>query len=286
MSSYGPTGGYPGQPDQPHPQQPWDPHQQTDPYGGGHPPYQQGGQGPHGPPPADPWGQGPGQGHGSGQGSWADLTTPQPRYGGPADPPPEPYGDATRPQPPYQPPYSDPYGEPYEQPYGPDGEWGEPRPRRTGLTVALAVVAVVVVAVAVGVTLFLVSGGDEEPGPTVPGTEQPDAGATEQAGSPGAEVPPEDRIGMSAARAIVDDCLVNDAGDDDPQLRIVPCDADAENTLYRVLERFDQQVSGDTAAEQDQSAQQICAAAQGYEYFYRFVGPTEEQSFVLCLVEQ
>jgi hypothetical protein len=273
MSSYGPAGGYPGQPDQPHPQQPWDPYQQSNPYGGGQPPHQQGGQGPYGPPPADPWGQG--------QGSWADLTTPQPRYGGPAEPPTQAYGETT-----YQQPYADAYGQPYQQQYEPDGpHWDEPPPRRTGLTVALAVTAVVVLAVAVGVTLFLVSGGDEGQPATAPGTEQPDPGATGEDEAPGPDAPPEDRIGLSATEAVADDCLVNDADNADPQMRIVACDADEEGPVYRVLERFDQRVSGDAPAEQDQSAQQICSQAEGYEFFYRFVGPTEDESFVLCLVQ-
>jgi hypothetical protein len=267
MSSYGSAGGYPSQPD---------PYQQANPYGGGQPPHQPaGGQGPYGPPPADPWGQG------QEQGSWADLTSPQPQYGAPPDPPTRAYGDTT-----YQQPYADAYGQPYQQQYGPE-TWDQPPPRRrTGLTVALSVAAVLVLAAAVGITLFLVSGGDEEPGLTAPGTEQPDPGATGEEEPPGPDAPPEARIGYNATYATVDDCLVNDAGDADPQLRIVPCDGDEEGPVYQVLQRFDEQVSGETEAEHNESARQICAAVVGYQFYYRFIGPTEEDSFVLCLVEE
>lgn len=269
MSHYGPGGSYSDHPDDAHREQPWE----------------SSGSEPHGPggyrPPADPWGQS--------QGSWADLTTPQPRYGDRPDPggydqpthrqasgpPTAPYGQQH-----YQQPYHQPYAEPY-----PEGSpWEAPRPRRTGLVATLVVLLVLVLAGGVGLTLFLVSGGGEDD-PLLTGdgaTSDPSA-----TGSPGenGEVP-ENRIGLNATVALVDDCMVNDAESAEPEMRIVPCDTDEDGPVYQVLARFDQQVNGDTNEELDQSAQQICAAAEGYEYFYRFIGPTEDQSFVLCMIER
>jgi hypothetical protein len=268
MSHYGPGGGYSDHPDDPHREQSWDP-PGSEPRGG-QPGYR---------PPADPWEQS--------QGSWADLTVPQhrPDPGGYDQPthqqpsgPPAPYG-----QQPYQEAYHQPYAETY--PGGPS--WApEPPRRRTGLVVGLVVLLVLVLAGGVGLTLFLVSGGEDDPLLTGDGSgASSDPSASGSPEGPDDPDNPEDRIGFSATVARADDCMVNDAGDAEPVMRIVPCDTDEDGPVYQVLARFDEQVTGDTDEELDQSAQQICASAEGYEYFYRFIGPTGDQSFVLCMVE-
>jgi hypothetical protein len=292
MSRYGPAGGYPDEPRDPRrgrqddpyhgqragqPSGGWEPHHggwegqegqqgwetqrgwETQPGREGQPgwgdPYGQ---------PADPWGQG--------QDSWSDLTQPQPAYQDPqqtrAYPPPVHH------RPPYPP---DPRGEP---------DWDEPAPprRRTGLLVALVLVLVLVVAAGIGAVLFWTSGDGSDPG--AGGVESPSAPATGEAADEDENGVPQDRIGMGAVVAQEDDCLVNESTDDDPVMRIVPCDTDEDTRVYRVLSRADQQVSGETAEEQDSSAHQICGEVGGYQYHYRFVGQTEDDSFVLCMSEE
>ncbi len=66
-------------------------------------------------------------------------------------------------------------------------------------------------------------------------------------------------------------------------MRIVPCDTDEDTAVYRVLARFNEQVSGETPEEQDRSAQEIFLGTENYEVHYRFVAADPEDSFVLCL---
>jgi hypothetical protein len=262
-------------------QQAPDPYQQggADPYRQGNPdpyrqagpdPYQQAGPDPYRQP-ADPWGQG---GAGGGHDSWGDPTRPQ-----------QPYAD--------QPP---PYAEQRTQSFGPAGPpayppaggyWEEPPPPRRRLgTVVLVSVLVLLVAGGLGFALFWISGGDADR--TAGGGDLPSAPATGDAGEngdgeDGGGGVPVDRIGMGAVVAQVDDCLINESTDDEPAMRIVSCDTDRDTLVYRVLLRVDEQVTGETEAEQDSAAHQICGDVEGYAYHYRFVGHTEADSFVLCM---
>lgn len=261
MTRYGPPGGPygarrepPGEPDQP-------------PYG----------------PPTDPWG--------NRQESWGDLTVPQPVY---RDPPPA--GAPYPPGPPYPapPPAGPPWASPPQAggwggpPEGPDQELSAGRPRRRGrLVLALVAVLVVLLAAAVGSVLFLVSGEDGAPsgGPTTgPGGPTGPAAATGPALSP--EATPNDNIGMNAAMALVDDCVVNDGTEQDVQLRIVRCDDEPEDgVVFRVLAVFNEKVTGDEQ-ERLAQAQQICEDTEGYTHHYYEVGESVAPSFVLCMAQQ
>jgi hypothetical protein len=279
MSRYGPPGSYPEEPyggrhGSPH-DEPADPdrtYRQAGPEDPYRPPADPWGQ------PTQPWGQEPTQPWGQEQptqpwgqeqptqpvgqrGAWTDLTRPQPGY------------DPTAHHPPYQ---------------AADYGWGappEPPARRPWLAVLL-VLLVLLVAGGVAVTLFWVSGG-EEPDQAGGSTTGPGGGSTATGpATPGGETGPEDRIGLSATVAQVDDCLVNDGSSQDPVMRIVDCDADESPPVYRILARFDERVTGATEAEQDESAQQICLETDGYEFHYRFVAAAGAGSFVLCLAEE
>lgn len=251
----------------PHPGQPYPPQQPGQPYppqaGEPYPRHQYGGGDPYRPP-ADPWGQG--------QDSWADLTRPQPAYHDPQE-------TQTYPQP-----------APHRSPYPPGGAGGQhweegpppPRRRRVAL-VALVAVLVLLVAGGLAAVLFWISGDDQDP--AAAGAGQPTATDGAEADEDGDDGP-EDRIGMGAVVAEADDCLVNDSTDDDPVMRIVPCDTEEDTRVYLVLSRVDEQIAGETAEEQDSAAHEICGEVEGYEYHYRFVGPSEEDSFVLCMREE
>lgn len=217
-------------------------------------------------------------------------------YGPPADPwgerPTEPWAaDVTR-STGYQPPVGADDGPPVAGPYpagptaGREAEPGlppgyglldEPSRRPIGLYVAVAVI-VVLAAVGVGYALYLLSDDDPEPPvarPTATTTPTPSP-------APSGEVVREN-IGMNAAMALVNDCLVNDGTEDEPQMRIVPCDSEEETELYQVLEIFNERVEG-TKEEADQQAQRICADTEGYTHHYYEVGQTA--SFVLCMAEK
>jgi hypothetical protein len=163
--------------------------------------------------------------------------------------------------------------------------WDDPPPRRrTGLVVAVVLLLALAVAGGVAATMVWIGAGAGDGDRQGSGTETPDPDPSGTGGPDDPEVP-EDRIGFGATFALADDCLVNDAaGDADPRMRILPCDSDEDGPVYRVLERFNEQVSGQSPQEQDESAQQICAEVDGYQVFYRFVGASEDQSFVLCMV--
>jgi hypothetical protein len=252
-------------------------------------------------PPADPWEAPPAE-------SWRDLTTPPAGYPEPAYRPGPPssdpgygehrygehqyadqrYGDQTYPLP-SQPEYSYPeQGRGYGPPGGgqPPPEWdpayvppgGESRRRPIGLY-ALVTVLVVLAATGVGYALYLLSGDDSnQPGPVAPGG-TPSAGASQPAGPEATR----DNIGMNAAMALIDDCLVNDGSAGEPQMRIVPCDgAEGNGPVFQVLEIFNERVEGEGAAA-NQQAQGICADTEGYTHHYYEVGDTA--SFVLCMTE-
>jgi hypothetical protein len=223
--------------------------------------------------PSDPWGApAPGQ-------------YPQdPGYGGyPEQYPPPQYGQAyeyEQPYQPYQEQYRDPYPPPPEPPLPPPPP---PRRRNVGLY-ATVVVLVVLAAAGVGYALYLLSGeeGTDQPGtlatagPTPAATGDPTA-SPDPAGSP------PDNVGMNAAMAQVDDCLVNDGTTEQPQMRIVPCDADEDSQVFRVLEIVDERIDGEGEAA-NQQAQSVCGSTEGYTHHYYEVGDTA--SFVLCMVEE
>jgi hypothetical protein len=143
------------------------------------------------------------------------------------------------------------------------------------------VVLVVLAAVGVGYALYLLSGEESEPGAT--GT--PDPTATGDPGpSPGPSGSPVDNIGMNAAMARVEDCLVNDGTAEQPQMRIVPCDAAEEDgQVFQVLAIFEERIEGEGEAANEQ-AQAICADTEGYTHHYYEVG--DAASFVLCMAAQ
>lgn len=288
-----PPGGGPHQPADPYqqqadPYQPADPYQQApdpyrqapDPYRRAPDPYQQ---------PADPWAPR--------QDTWAGQTRPQMPYQDPRAPHQHPPATQAYPQPGHPPPR--------HQPGGPGGHGGpggyggpeeEPPPRRSAALAAGIVVLVLLVAAGLGGLLFWLT-GDDDRDPVGSGDDHLTTAAPDEAGANGgddgdggdegdADDGPQSRIGKGAVVAEADDCLVNDSTDDDPAMRIVACDTDEDTRVYRVLYRADVQVSGETAEEQDSAAHEICGEISGYEYHYRFVGPVEEDSFVLCMREE
>jgi hypothetical protein len=195
-------------------------------------------------PPSDPWGAAPAAD------SWND------------------YGSA-------QPPYSshDPYAEPHHA-------REMPPPRRNVGLYAVVALLVVLAAGGVGYALYLLSGGD---GDTT--ADGPTPAATTSAGPSGSPAPggtPRDNIGMNAAMAQVDDCLVNDGTVDDPRMRIVACDAEEDAQVFQVLAIFGDRVEGEGAAA-NEHAQSICSGTEGYEYHYYEVG--DGASFVLCMTD-
>lgn len=232
----------------------------------------------YGNPPSDPWGApvpGPYQ--------------PDPGYGGYAEPYPPPY-EQPYPEPyhepPYQqPPYREPYPEPYRDPYPPQPPPAPPPPRRNlGLYVTV-VVLVVLAAAGVGYALYLLSGDEGDPGtPGTLATAGPSPAATgDPTASPGPAGSPPDNIGMNAAMARVEDCLVNDGSAEQPQMRIVPCDADEASQVFRVLAIVDERIEGEGEAA-NQQAQSACAETDGYTHHYYEVG--DGASFVLCMAEE
>jgi hypothetical protein len=139
-------------------------------------------------------------------------------------------------------------------------------------------VLVLLAAAGVGYALFLLS-GDGEPGargtpaPAVTGTATPDPSA-----SPG------DNIGLSAAVARVDDCLVNEGSTEQTQMRIVRCDEPGPDAVvYRVLAVVNEQVEGEDDGARHASAQAICADIEGYTHHYYEIGG--QNSFVLCMAQ-
>ncbi|HLV59088.1 MAG TPA: hypothetical protein VKY81_09515 [Natronosporangium sp.] len=159
---------------------------------------------------------------------------------------------------------------------------GRPPRRRSGLLILLMVVLVLVVAGGVWATLRWVS---DEPDRQLSGPGAPDGGSSPSAAADGGEQAevPDDRTGMGPVVAQPGDCLVNEGTVSEPAMRIVPCDTDEDTAVYRVLARFNEQVSGETPEEQDRSAQEICLGTENYEVHYRFVAADPEDSFVLCL---
>lgn len=275
MSRYGPAdGGYPPA---------------GDPYGeppdawaaggyGGQPPYREhapyGGQG--GP---DDYGSPPPAAAGRGS-AWRDLTSPQP------PPPPDSTSYLDYPTA-AQPVYRDDARDRRH-----DGPWEHPPPprRRRTLLVGLLVVALLlVVGGGVLATLSWVASGEAEPDTTAVGPVGPTGTPQPQASEEPDDEPadPQARIGMSAAVVEPDDCMVNDGTDLEPEMRIIDCDDPEQvRTVYRVLTRFDEPIEGETEQEWDQAAQQLCAEEEEYEVHYRFVADNQDDSFVLCMVEQ
>lgn len=205
-------------------------------------------------------------------------------YGPPSDPwgaapVPDSWNDYAAPAPPHS-PYSarhDAYDDPYADPYA--GRSGPPPRRNVGLY-ALVAVLVVLAAGAVGYALFLLS-GDDSASTADGGTPAPTASAG-PSGSPGPSASPRDNIGMNATMAQVDDCLVNDGSAEQPQMRIVPCDAESDAQVYQVLAIFNERVEGEAEAANEQ-AQAICAETEGYRFHYYEV--SETASFVLCMTD-
>jgi hypothetical protein len=149
-----------------------------------------------------------------------------------------------------------------------------PPPRRNTALYAVVAVVVLLAAAGVGYALYVLS-GDGEPG----------VAATTGPGSPGPSASPRDNVGLSAAVAEADDCLVNDGNPSQTQMRIVRCDDEVETgATFRVLAVIDQRVEGEEDDARHASAQAICADVEGYTHHYFEVG--EQSSFVLCMAER
>lgn len=226
-------------------------------------------QGPdeYGNPPSDPWGtQVPGG------------YQPDPRYGGYAEPYPPPYEQPYPEQQYLEPPHPEPYPEPaYREPY--------PPPRRNLGLYATVVVLVVLAAAGVGYALYLLS-GEEGDGGTPGALASADPGpaaTTDPTASPDPAGSPPDNIGMNAAMAQIDDCLVNDGTAEQPQMRIVACDAEEPSQVFRVLAVVDERIEGEGEAA-NQQAQSACGGTEGYTHHYYEVG--DGTSFVLCMAEE
>ena len=209
-------------------------------------------------PPADPWGQPTDAWGGQATEPWGATATPPTGYLGAG------YGQPGHPGPAY--------------PGSPPPEPPPPPPRRNTALYAVVAVVVLLAAAGVGYALYVLT-GDGEPG--VAATNAPP-------GSPGPSASPRDNVGLSAAVAELDDCLVNDGNPSQTQMRIVRCDDDqAENELvFRVLAVIDQRVEGDEDDARHASAQAICADVEGYTHHYFEVGEQEQSSFVLCMAER
>lgn len=233
-------------------------------------------------PPSDPWGHT--------AGAWSDAPTSA-LGGHPAGPPQPPAGygpgyppSGAAPQPPYPPSGAAPYP-PHSA--GPDPvvirPATPPRPPRSRPVGLYLMVAALVLLAGAGVAyaLFLLTGDDGEPlggataSPSVDPTGTPPA-------TPSPEATERNNLGMNAAMALVDDCLVNDGTMELPQMRIVPCDTDESGQVFQVLAIFDEEVEGEGETA-DKQAQEICADVDGYTHHYYEVG--EAASFVLCLTE-
>jgi hypothetical protein len=217
-------------------------------------------------PPADPWGQATDAWGAQPTDAWAGQSTAAAGYPGGGHPggghPAAGYPGGDLPGPPGQPPPAPP---------------AAPPRRNVGLYAVVAVL-VLLAATGVGYALFVLS-GDGDPG--AGGTPGP-AGTP---GSPDPSASPQDNIGLSAAVARVDDCLVNDGSTEQTQMRIVRCDEDpGDAAVFRVLAVIDQRVDGEDDQARHASAQAICASTEGYTHHYFEIGETA--SFVLCMVEQ
>lgn len=256
----------------------------------------------YGAPPSDPWGApvpGPYQ-----EPPYQGAPYQGPPYEGPPYQEPGYEGYQEYGEPPYR-SYQQPYQEPYPEPYPPPAydaappghgppppEWdvppAEPPPpprRNLGLYVTVAVL-VVLAAAGVGYALFLLSGEEGDGGTPIaadPTTDPTPAATGGQTTSPDPNGSPPDNIGMNAAMAQVDDCLVNDGTAEQPQMRIVPCDADEAARMFRILEIFDQRIEGEGEAA-NAEAQGVCAETEGYTHHYYEV--SESASFVLCMTEE
>jgi hypothetical protein len=228
---------------------------------------------------------------------------PPPPYDGPPYEQPPYYEPPSFGDPGYEEPYQEPYPEHHQVPYPaspydgaplgagpPPPEWDAPPPERdpppprrnAGLYATVAVL-VVLAAAGVGYALYLLSGDDEGGSPGAAGTSEPrPAGTAGQSTAPDPSASPRDNIGMNAAMALVDDCLVNDGNAAEPQMRIVPCDAASEAQVFQVLAVFDERVEGEGETANEQ-AQGICSETEGYTHHYYEVGDTT--SFVLCMTE-
>jgi hypothetical protein len=221
-------------------------------------------------------GRGPDAGRGPEAGRWGE----EPGRWGPEEygPPSDPWGAA-----PVADSWND-YGStapphsPYDDPYS--GR-GTPPPRRNVGLYALVAVLVVLAAGAVGYALYLLSG--DEPEETTGGGATPSPTTSATASSePDASASPRDNIGLNATQAQVDDCLVNDGTDNQPQMRIVACDSDEGSQVFRILAKFDERVEGEGAAANEQ-AQEVCSGTEGYKFHYYEV--SETASFVLCMTD-
>jgi hypothetical protein len=200
-------------------------------------------------PPSDPWGAAPVPD------SWSDYSPTVPRHSS----------------------YSSGY-DPYDDSYS--GR-SMPPPRRNVGLYALVAVLVVLAAGAVGYALYLLS-GDDPAEPAAGGDTPAPTTSAAPSGSPAASAPPRDNIGMNAAMAQVDDCLVNDGTDEQPQMRIVACDADDGSQVYQVLAIFTERIEAEGAAA-DEQAQEICSGTEGYRYHYYEVN--DSAGFVLCMTD-
>lgn len=230
-------------------------------------------------PPSDPW---------DGQDPWGGPTMPNAPYGGggqsggwptgsqeTAYVPGSGYGAPTS-------PVSTGYGYPPQQPAWAAPAAPPPPSRRSWWLIALVAVLVLVVAGGVSAALFLLrdppGGGDATP------TAGPTATATPTAtGEP--EPSAQTTVGLEAAFARPDDCVVNVGTEDAVELQIVDCDdpgVAGDTTLYQVLTRYDGGPANQDVAEEK------CGEDPGvgnYTNWYYFDSPTPELSFVLCLNE-
>jgi hypothetical protein len=154
-----------------------------------------------------------------------------------------------------------------------------PPPRRNVGLYAVVALVVVLAASGVGYALYLLSGDDGDP--TAGGGTPAPTSTAGPSTSPGPSASPRDNIGMNAAMAQVEDCLVNDGTTQQPQLRIVPCDTEEDTEVFQVLAIFSERVEGEGANEH---AQSICADTEGYKYHYYEV--SETASFVLCMTDR
>lgn len=237
-------------------------------------------------PPSDPWGEAP-DGWDPATGGWSPSPPPG-SPGTPGTPPGHPPMGAAAGLPGGPPPGPDPArpGSPYPPPPRTVPPYQPPPPPRRSLGL-YAVVAVLVLLAAggAGYALYLLSGEDGGPGANPTSGPTP-AGQVTGTASPGAS--PGDNIGLSAAAAREDDCLVNDGTAEQTQMRIVRCEDDdrPEGTVvFRVLAVVEQRVAGESNDARHDSAQQICdAAADAYTHHYFEIG--DESSFVLCMAQE
>lgn len=223
-------------------------------------------------PPSDPWGEAPDVWDPA-AGAWSRPPATPPPSATPAPGLGPPVPDPGRPGPPYPPPSRT--VPPYQPP---------PPPRRSLGLYAVVAVLVLLAAGGAGYALYLLTGDDGDPGAN------PTPGVTptgQVTGTPDPSGSPSDNIGLSAAAARADDCLVNEGTTEQTQMRIVRCEGGEVpdgTVVYRVLAVIDEQVSGEDDAARHVSAQRICAEVDGYTHHYFEIG--DESSFVLCMTEE